>query len=107
MAFFMDANEKGDRIFNVGAADADGKGGPLEYFSGHADRTRLRWVIDETALEVADLPAAVGKVVAGGAQVEYYNLQGLRLAGKPVSGLYLERSVATDGAAHTRKVLGK
>ena len=54
MAFYMDADNNGNRLFNVGVLDADGKGGPLEFFSAHADRTRLRWVIQETSVEAAE-----------------------------------------------------
>ena len=51
-AYYMDADANANRLFNVGTPDADGKGGPLAFFSIHADRTRLRWVIEETSIEV-------------------------------------------------------
>ena len=49
-AFFLDADENGNRLFNVGNPDPNGEGGPLAIFSIHADRTRLRWVIEETTV---------------------------------------------------------
>ena len=64
-AYYMDADANANRLFNVGTPDADGKGGPLAFFSIHADRTRLRWVIEETDIEVEypkEEPATPGDV---------------------------------------------
>ena len=69
-AFFLDSNSNGNRLFNVGNPDADGKGGPLGFFSVHADRTRLRWVIEATYIEVDTKPARVYGDVTGDGKVD-------------------------------------
>lgn len=107
MAFFLDASASGTKLFNVGTPDADGKGGPLEYFSLHADRTRLRWVIDETNIEAADFRAI--DVInmpyhSEGTHTRFFNLQGVELTARPVSGFYIEHRVAADGTVHVRKM---
>lgn len=107
MAFFLDANSNGNRLFNVGAPDTDGKGGPLEFFSLHADRTRLRWVIEETDIEVA-LPSAIRTAEAdGNSQQRFFSLQGVALSKRPASGIYLEQTTHRDGHVSVRKVTAK
>ncbi|MCH5175251.1 MAG: hypothetical protein J1F40_05145 [Prevotellaceae bacterium] len=107
MAFFLDANANGNRLFNVGTPDADGKGGPLEFFSMHADRTRLRWVIDETDIE-ADLPNAILMPnVSDAVSTRYYNLQGVELHRRPDSGFYLRKTVNADGSVEIKKVMAR
>ncbi len=105
MAFYMDANEQGNRLFNVGAPDADGKGGPLEFFTIHADRTRLRWVIDETDIEVKDVTGLHnGTTISGSTDIHYYNLQGVELNQRPSSGFYIESISDTNGIRHNKKI---
>ncbi|WP_207424955.1 hypothetical protein [Pedobacter sp. SYSU D00535] len=50
-AYSLQVSDLNTKCFNVGNVDATGKGGPLA-FSTPADRTRLRWIFDET--DVAD-----------------------------------------------------
>lgn len=108
MAFFLDASASGNRLFNVGAPDADGKGGPLEFFSLHADRVRLRWVIDETDIETVDPELSAIRPVAKTAEsTRYYNLQGVELNRRPQSGIYLVRTTRADGSVFVRKVTVK
>lgn len=107
MAFFLDATPSGNRLLNVGVPDADDKGGPLEFFSLHADRTRLRWVIEETDIEVA-LPSAVRTAEAGeNSQLRFFSLQGVELSKRPASGLYLEQTLHRDGRVSVRKVIAE
>ncbi len=107
MAFYMDADEQGKRLFNVGAPDADGKGGPLEFFAAHADRTRLRWVIDETAIEVQN-PSVVSSVhSARNGQLRFFTLHGVMLNQRPSSGIYLEQHILDNGHVSVRKVVAK
>jgi hypothetical protein len=107
MAFYMDADEQGKRLFNVGAPDADGKGGPLEFFAAHADRTRLRWVIDETAIEVQN-PSVVSSVhSARNGQLHFFTLHGVMLNQRPSSGIYLEQHILDNGHISVRKVVAK
>lgn len=107
MAFFLDATPSGNRLLNVGVPDADDKGGPLELFSLHADRTRLRWVIEETDIEVA-LPSAVRTAEAGeNSQLRFFSLQGVALSKRPASGLYLEQTIHSDGRVSVRKVIAE
>lgn len=88
MAFFMDATEAGNRLFNVGVAGADGTG-ELEFFSAHADRTRLRWVIEETDVEVETATAITDIADRYGMQrQQMYNLKGQRVK-QPAKGLYI------------------
>lgn len=105
MAFYMDATEEAKRLFNVGAPDADGKGGPLEFFAAHAPRTRLRWVIEKTDVEVTFPSTGVSSISASQAQsVRYYTLQGIELQHRPSHGIYIERTTFSDGQSHVRKV---
>lgn len=107
MAFYMDANEQGKRLFNVGAMDADGKGGPLDFFAAHADRTRLRWVIAETDIEV-ETPTAISSVQTQNApQQRFFSLQGTPLSSRPVAGVYLEQTIDNDGHVSVKKILAK
>ncbi|MBP5716482.1 MAG: FIVAR domain-containing protein, partial [Bacteroidales bacterium] len=107
-AFYMDATAEGKRLFNVGAPDANGKGGPLEFFAMHADRTRLRWVIQETDIEVRDIPAAIRETSANAPIARrYYNLQGVATSARPESGLFLQLVTAPDGSTQTRKIIVK
>ena len=107
MAFYMDANEQGKRLFNVGAMDADGKGGPLDFFAAHADRTRLRWVIAETDIEV-ETPTAINSVQTQNApQQRFFSLQGTPLSSRPVAGVYLEQTIDNDGHVSVKKILAK
>ena len=96
MAFYIDASQSGNKLFNVGNPDADGKGGPLEFFALHADRTRLRWVIDETAIEVQE-PTAIRSAGTTPAVTRYYSLQGTRLMARPQSGIYIEHRTDSNG----------
>ena len=107
MAFYMDANNDAKRLFNVGAPDADGKGGPLEFFSLHADRTRLRWVIEETDVEVS-FPTGISSVNGSRpSSVRYFTLEGVELNVRPSSGIYLESITTADGSSKVRKVLAQ
>lgn len=105
MAYYMDANAEGNRLFNVGNPDADGKGGPLAFFALHADRTRLRWVIDATDVEVE--PTAIQMIDSDDKAVNrrYFNLQGMELSTRPAHGIYIERTTNSTGETQSRKVL--
>lgn len=109
MAFYMDANADGKRLFNVGEPDADGKGGPLAFFSMYADRTRLRWVIDETDIEAIDFIATsiVKPTYPDTSLRRYFNMQGTELKECPQSGIYIEQTTSPDGTLHTKKVIIK
>ena len=102
-AFFLDADESGKRLFNVGNPDADGLGGPLAIFALHADRTRLRWVIEQTA--VAPIVTGItAQHTAPAAVPSYVSLQGITLAAPPRRGIYIQRHTAPDGSVVTRKI---
>ena len=95
MAFYMDADASGKRMFNVGAS-ADGVTGPLEFFAAHADRTRLRWVIEETSIENDLAPTGIGAVRdegSGGQDDDvWYDMNGRRLNTKPArKGIYINK----------------
>ena len=90
LAFFLDATAEGNRCFNVGQPDSDGKGGPLEFFNGHADRVRLRWVFEATTTPITTAVSSLSSEIP--VPVAYYNLQGMRLATPPQSGIYLRRN---------------
>ena len=94
-AFFMDADASAKRLFNVGAS-ADGVTGPLEFFAAHADRTRLRWVIEETSIENTLDPTGINAVKSEELKVksegQWYDLNGRRLNGRPTKkGIYINR----------------
>ena len=103
MAFYMDADEQGKRLFNVGELDADGKGGPLDFFAAHADRTRLRWVIEETNQEVSFQAGIRMNSGYRPFSVCYFNLQGQQVKNTSSTGIYLERITNTDGSYSVRK----
>ena len=107
MAFFMDATEEGKRLFNVGNLDADGKGGQLEFFALHADRTRLRWVIEETDVEVAIYTSAPAVSDATATSISFFTPQGIELQEKPAQGVYIERITNPDGTITVRKVMNR
>ncbi|MBQ9362420.1 MAG: hypothetical protein IJT97_03255 [Bacteroidaceae bacterium] len=106
-AFYLHNNDKRKRCFNVGTPDADGKGGPLAFFSGYADRTRLRWVIEET--DIRAIPVSISSVAVQNApaSVQLYNLQGMRLTHRPTRGIYIECTTAPDGTKQMVKRMGK
>ena len=93
MAFYMDADASGKRMFNVGAS-ADGVTGPLEFFAAHADRTRLRWVIEETSIENDLAPTGIGAIQDDESKLQdddvWYDMNGRRLNAKPArKGIYI------------------
>ena len=100
LAFFIDANATSNTCLNVGTASADGKGGSLEFFNGHTDRTRLRWVIEPTAF---DPTAGIVPTQQTTAAPRYYNLHGAALHVRPAHGIYIESSTAPDGTTTFRK----
>ena len=107
-AFYLDATTDAIRCFNVGQLDADGKGGPLDISTLHADRTRLRWVIQETAIEAPTFLTGVTTVRPSAATaIAAYNLQGMKIRQRPARGLYIEHGVAADGSLQVKKKLVK
>ena len=107
-AFYLDATTDAIRCFNVGQLDADGKGGPLDISTLHADRTRLRWVIQETTVEAPQLSTALSGLHSSTIPHSYYyTLQGTTLRQRPARGLYLERSTTANGHLLTKKKLAR
>jgi hypothetical protein len=106
-AFFMYANNDRKRLFNVGNA-VDASGGPIEFFALSADRTRLRWVIEETEYESDLTPTGVQSVKgnkAGAARVRYFNLQGIELRQPPRQGLFIRQTEWPNGSVHSEKIM--
>ena len=107
-AFYMDADDTGKRLFNVGAPDSNGKGGPLEFFSVHADRTRLRWVFEVTKVKV-NLPNAVVQPSAApsmtSSSMRYYSLDGQQLSRPPRTGIFLMQQITVDGHVNVHKLV--
>lgn len=100
-AFFLDADASGKRLFNVGNPDPDGKGGPLNIFALHADRTRLRWVILPT--NISPLSVNIHATHAAPFAVRYFSLQGIAMSTPPRHGLFIEQRMMPDGAITIRK----
>ena len=108
MAFYMDAAASAIRCFNVGLLESDGTSGPLDFFTIHADRTRLRWVIEKTAIEAPTFLTGVTTVRPSAATaIAAYNLQGMKIRQQPAHGLYIEHVVAADGSMQVKKKLVK
>jgi hypothetical protein len=102
-AFYMDASNGSDiRCFNVGELDTTGKGGPLDFSTLHADRIRLRWVIQETGVE-ASVINRMTTTLSTPVSVRYYNLQGVQLNQQPTHGFYIEHRIAANGRRDVRK----
>ena len=110
MAFYMDADETGKRLFNVGAPDANGKGGPLEFFTVHADRTRLRWLFEVTKVKV-NLPDNIlspsAECSAIPSSIRYYSLDGQLLSRPPRAGIYFTQQTSADGHVVVHKQIAR
>ena len=103
-AFYIQVSPDNTRLIQIGTPDDDGKGGSIK-FAVPADRTRLRWVIEQldAVTGIKDMSAGhEGKQVSAR---EYYNLQGMRLGGRPSSGLFIEKTTYADGTVSTVKVV--
>ena len=71
-------------------------------FYRHADRTRMRWVFEETEYEAT---TAIKSFKSDGANATaYYSLQGIRLIRKPASGIFIEVTTNSEGKTISRKV---
>ena len=103
-AFFFDTSSSSTKCLNVGTPDADGKGGPVEFFNGHADRTRLRWVIETTDF---DPTAGILPMQHPVVKSRFYNLQGAVLQNRPSHGIYIESCTGSDGTPIFRKCFRK
>lgn len=101
-AFYIETSPDNNRCLNVGTPDADGKGGSIA-FAWPADRTRLRWVVDE--LDIASAIKGTGDDGCRGkpTATEYYNMQGMRLDNVPHKGMYIVKTTFADGTVTTRK----
>lgn len=101
-AFYIETSPDNNRCLNVGTPDADGKGGSIA-FAWPADRTRLRWVVDE--LDIASAIKGTGNDDGRGkpTATEYYNMQGMRLDNVPHNGIYIVKTTFADGTVTTRK----
>lgn len=101
-AFYIETSPDNNRCLNVGTPDADGKGGSIA-FAWPADRTRLRWVVDE--LDIASAIKGTGNNGGRGkpTATEYYNMQGMRLDNVPHNGIYIVKTTFADGTVTTRK----
>lgn len=101
-AFYIETSPDNNRCLNVGTPDADGKGGSIA-FAWPADRTRLRWVVDE--LDIASAIKGTGNDDGRGkpTATEYYNMQGMRLDKVPHKGMYIVKTTFADGTVTTRK----
>jgi hypothetical protein len=104
LAFFLDASEAANRCIQIGSTDASLKEGPITFFGGHADRTRMRWVFEETE-EEAITAISHPSFSSNGITIGYYNLQGMPLTEKPQSGVYIEIGTDAKGKLVTRKVV--
>lgn len=101
-AFYIETSPDNNRCLNVGTPDADGKGGSIA-FAWPADRTRLRWVVDE--LDIASAIKGTGSNGGRGkpTATEYYNMQGMRLDNVPHNGIYIVKTTFADGTVTTHK----
>lgn len=101
-AFYIETSPDNNRCLNVGTPDADGKGGSIA-FAWPADRTRLRWVVDE--LDIASAIKGTGNNGGRGkpTTTEYYNMQGMRLDNVPHNGIYIVKTTFADGTVTTHK----
>lgn len=101
-AFYIETSPDNNRCLNVGTPDADGKGGSIA-FAWPADRTRLRWVVDE--LDIASAINGTGNNGGRGkpTATEYYNMQGMRLDNVPHKGMYIVKTTFADGTVTTHK----
>ena len=101
-AFYIETSPDNNRCLNVGTPDADGKGGSIA-FAWPADRTRLRWVVDE--LDIASAIKGTGDDGGRGkpTATEYYNMQGMRLDNVPHNGIYIVKTTFADGTVTTHK----
>ena len=101
-SFYIETSPDNNRCLNVGTPDANGKGGSIA-FAWPADRTRLRWVVDE--LDIASAIKGTGNDGGRGkpTATEYYNMQGMRLDNVPHKGMYIVKTTFADGTVTTHK----
>ena len=102
-AFYLQKAADNTRLIQIGTPDADGLGGSVA-FAYQADRTRLRWVIEQLGVATGISEVADGREAGEVVSVEYYNLQGMKLGSKPASGIYVVKSTHADGTVSTVKV---
>jgi hypothetical protein len=105
-AFYMETSNTNTRCFNVGAPNSDGKSGPLA-FASPADRTRLRWVIEEL-----DIDTAISTLMRNGnngrlVQTKYYNLLGNEVRPSSRQGIYIQKDTFSDGHSQTKKIIAR
>ncbi len=88
-AFTFYASKTNNRSLSIGTVDADGLGGKLQGFTGTADRTRLRWILEP----VSDVTSGVKEIKEGkgyaGDKV-WYNMQGMKIK-CPHHGLFIHQ----------------
>src|SRR5574344_222922 len=103
-AFYMETSNTNNRCFNVGTPNSDGKSGPLS-FASPADRTRLRWVIEE--LDITSAVKSITSSVNKGSIVstKYYNLVGAEIGASKSHGIFIEKSTYADGTVKAQKVI--
>ena len=106
-AFFIYADETESSLFGVGKPNEEQTGGEILMLSFHADRTRMRWVIEETGVDVT--VTGIRQINNGDADktVRIYNLQGILLHDYPQHGMYIEQTIDSDGNVKTRKLFVK
>lgn len=101
-AFYIQTSPDNNRCFNVGKPDADGKQGSIA-FASPADRTRLRWVIEQLDVTTSINDAKTETIQTEPVAHEYYTIQGVRIASRPASGIYIEKIIYADGNSDTVK----
>lgn len=101
-AFYIQKSADNTRLIQIGTPDADGKGGSVA-FAYQADRTRLRWVIEQLDVATGISDVADGRGSSEPVSVEYYNLQGMKLNGLPSSGICIIKTTHADGTTSTVK----
>ncbi len=106
-AFFLYADQTEKPLFGVGKVNENADGGELAILSFHADRTRMRWVIDETEIEPVITSIDNVRTSAHEAAVRYYNLQGVQLNSRPERGIFIEHVSDANGNVLIRKVMAK
>lgn len=88
-AFTFYASKANSRSLSIGTVDADGRGGELQGFTGTADRTRLRWVLEPVS-NIASGIRKIREATESTEDKEWYNLQGMKVS-RPQHGLFIHQ----------------
>ena len=104
-AFFIYAGEGNSQLFGVGKLNADETSGEIAILSFSADRTRMRWVIEETEFDATVTRISQPNAPSDINSVKIFNLQGIQISDYSSPGIYIIQTTDSKGNISTRKMI--